>query len=89
MIDGSNGLRGLGSQQVIWFPGFFGLVYLANITLVSNHAHITAISLPLCVLRALRVISIFRSRVEYQRLIDRVVNDQGLVSEVSLSALEG
>jgi len=90
MIDGPNGLGALGSQQIIWFPGFFGLVYLANITLVRDHAHITSpISWPLSVLRPLGMISIFRSRVEYQRLIDGVVNDNGLISEVPLPALEG
>jgi len=90
MIDGSNGLRALGSQQIIWFPGFFGLVYLANITLVRDHADISAtISWPLCVLRPLGMISIFRSRVEHQRLIDGVVYDNGLIPEVPLPALEG
>lgn len=90
MIDGSNGLRALGSHQIIWFPGFFGLVYLANITLVRDHADICAtISWPLCVLRPLGKISIFRTRVEYQRLIDGVVNDNGLIPEVPFPALEG
>ncbi len=35
------------------------------------------------------MISIFRSRVKNQRLINRVVNYHGLVSEVPLPTLEG
>ena len=76
----------MGSQHISCFSGFFGLVYFANVTLVCDHADITASRWALCVLRPLGEISIF---VEYERLIDGVVDDYRLVSEVALPALDG